>query len=217
MPWNNIISNDAFTSLNMVTQINKNYYYLRINSNSTANTFTNITNLAMNIRVIMKRPIWNNSNRMWGLVFKIYNSTNNLITTYSPQTSNNVDQSFELLSNYYFTISWGNIQKWIDDNHKKAAFHHKSMLDKYDKLEARRQNDRAQAQVNSFNEHAKKNGYSNASDVTEAFGVEIISADSLIEYYEEIKDCNDLNWKIIDKSYKNDDWQDEGIPFKNLK
>jgi hypothetical protein len=53
-----------------------------------------------------------------------------------------------------------NGQKWVDDNHKKAAFHHKSMLDKFDKLEARRQNDRAQAQVKSFTEHAKKNGYS---------------------------------------------------------
>ena len=26
-----------------------------------------------------------------------------------------------------------NGQKWIDDNHKKAAFQHKTMLDKYDK------------------------------------------------------------------------------------
>jgi hypothetical protein len=53
-----------------------------------------------------------------------------------------------------------NQQKWVDDDHKKAAFHHKSMLDKYDKLEARRQNDRAIAQTKSFTEHAKKNGYS---------------------------------------------------------
>lgn len=53
-----------------------------------------------------------------------------------------------------------NGQKWINDDHKKAAFHHKSVLDKYDNLEARRQNDRAQAQVKSFTEHAKKNGYS---------------------------------------------------------
>ena len=58
-----------------------------------------------------------------------------------------------------------NGQKWVDDNHKKAAFHHKSMLDKYDKLEARRQNDRAQAQVKSFTEHAKKNGYSKVKAV----------------------------------------------------
>jgi hypothetical protein len=64
--------------------------------------------------------------------------------------------------------------------------------------------------------NAKKNGYSNASDVTEAFGVKIISADSLIEYYEEIRDCNHLNWKIIDKSYKNNDWQDDEILFQNL-
>lgn len=53
-----------------------------------------------------------------------------------------------------------NGQKWINDDHKKAAFQHKAMLDKYDKLEARRQNDRAMAQVQSFTEHAKKNGYS---------------------------------------------------------
>jgi hypothetical protein len=53
-----------------------------------------------------------------------------------------------------------NGRKWIDDNHKTAAFRHKQMLDKYDKLEARRQNDRAMAQVQSFTEHAKKNGYS---------------------------------------------------------
>jgi hypothetical protein len=53
-----------------------------------------------------------------------------------------------------------NGRKWIDDEHKKAAFHHKEQLDKYDPLEARRQNDRAQAQVSSFTEHAKSNGYS---------------------------------------------------------
>jgi hypothetical protein len=53
-----------------------------------------------------------------------------------------------------------NGRKWIDDEHKKVAFHHKDVLDKYDTLEARRQNDRAQAQVRSFTEHANKNGYS---------------------------------------------------------
>jgi hypothetical protein len=53
-----------------------------------------------------------------------------------------------------------NGQKWIDDAHKKAAFHHKEQLDKYDTLEARRQNDRAMAQMQSFTEHAKSNGYS---------------------------------------------------------
>jgi len=53
-----------------------------------------------------------------------------------------------------------NGQKWINDEHKKAAFHHKEQLDKYDPLEARRQNDRASAQHQSFVEHAKLNGYS---------------------------------------------------------
>jgi len=53
-----------------------------------------------------------------------------------------------------------NDQKWINDEHKKAAFHHKEQLDKYDPLEARRQNDRASAQHQSFVEHAKLNGYS---------------------------------------------------------
>jgi hypothetical protein len=53
-----------------------------------------------------------------------------------------------------------NGQKWIDNEHKKAAFHHKEQLDKYDPLEARRQNDRASAQHQSFVEHAKLNGYS---------------------------------------------------------
>lgn len=58
-----------------------------------------------------------------------------------------------------------NGRKWKDDEHKNAAFHHKAMLDKYDSLEARRQNDRAQAQVKSFLEHAKKNGYSKVKAV----------------------------------------------------
>ena len=53
-----------------------------------------------------------------------------------------------------------NGRKWINDDHKNAAIQHKTMLDKYDNLEARRQNDRAMAQVQSFTEHAKKNGYS---------------------------------------------------------
>ena len=71
-------------------------------------------------------------------------------------------------------------------------------------------------EIKTMFKNAKKNEYSNASDVTEAFGVKIISADSLIEYYEEIRDCNDLNWKIIDKSYINNDWQDENVLFENL-
>ena len=71
-------------------------------------------------------------------------------------------------------------------------------------------------EIKTMFKNAKKNGYSNASDVTEAFGVKIISADSLIEYYEEIRDCNHLNWKIIDKSYKNNNWQNENVLFENL-
>lgn len=55
--------------------------------------------------------------------------------------------------------------KWIDDEHKKAAYHHKEMLDQHDPLEARRQNDRAGAQVKSFVEHAKANGYSGVKKV----------------------------------------------------
>ena len=58
-----------------------------------------------------------------------------------------------------------NGRKWIDDAHKQAAFHHKEELDKYDPLEAKRQNDRAQAQVQSFTEHAKANGYSKVKAV----------------------------------------------------
>lgn len=58
-----------------------------------------------------------------------------------------------------------NGQKWIDEDHKKAAFHHKSKLDSYDQTEARRQNDRAMAQAKSFSEHAKKNGYSGVKAV----------------------------------------------------
>lgn len=49
--------------------------------------------------------------------------------------------------------------KWIDDEHKNAAYHHKDKLDKFDETEARRQNDRAYAQAQSFLEHAKQNGY----------------------------------------------------------
>jgi len=134
-----------------------------------------------------------------------------------------------LLDNYYLKIDNYLIKKyniescswsWNDDDifiektpanikelHKKGFFENSiSYAD-----------DCKNEEIKTMFKNAEKNGYSNASDVTEAFGVEIISADSLIEYYEEIKDCNDLNWKIIDKSYKNDDWQDEGIPFKNLK
>jgi hypothetical protein len=58
-----------------------------------------------------------------------------------------------------------NGQKWIDDEHKKAAFHHKEQLDNHDPLEARRQNDRAMAQVNSFVEHNKAKGYSGVKAV----------------------------------------------------
>lgn len=71
-------------------------------------------------------------------------------------------------------------------------------------------------EIKKMFKNAQKNGYSNASDIMEAFGVEIISADSLIEYYEEITDCNNLNWKIIKKSYKNNNWQDDEILFQNL-
>ena len=72
-------------------------------------------------------------------------------------------------------------------------------------------------EIKTMFKNAEKNGYSNASDIMEAFGVEIISADSLIEYYEEIIDCNDLKWKVIEESYRNDDWQDEGSLFEALK
>ena len=72
-------------------------------------------------------------------------------------------------------------------------------------------------EIKTMFKNAEKNGYSNASDIMEAFGVEIISADSLIEYYEEIIYCNDLKWKVIEESYRNDDWQDEGSLFEALK
>lgn len=55
--------------------------------------------------------------------------------------------------------------KWIDQAHKDAAYHHKDKLDKFDETEARRQNDRAYAQAQSFLEHAKEKGYENPHEV----------------------------------------------------
>jgi hypothetical protein len=53
--------------------------------------------------------------------------------------------------------------------------------------------------------------------VTEAFGTDIIFIDNLIKDYGEITNFKDLNWKIIDKSYKNNDWQDENTLLEDLK
>ena len=72
-------------------------------------------------------------------------------------------------------------------------------------------------EIKTMFENAEKNGYSNATDVTEAFGTDIIYIDNLIKDYGEITNFKDLNWKIIDKSYKNNDWQDENTLFEALK
>jgi len=64
--------------------------------------------------------------------------------------------------------------------------------------------------------HAEKKGYSNPTDIYEAFGVETITTENLLEDYDEIKMCENLQWKIINESYDNDDWQDETKAFQNL-
>jgi hypothetical protein len=102
---NTIVENNSFKAENSDIITNSYQSYLNINSNSTANRYINRTNLTLYITVEMMYPLINNSNnRMWGLVFKIYNSTNNLITTYSPETSDNINQSFLLLKDCYFTF-----------------------------------------------------------------------------------------------------------------
>jgi len=65
--------------------------------------------------------------------------------------------------------------------------------------------------------HAEKKGYSNPTDIYDAFGVETITTENLLEDYDEIMECENLQWKIINESYDNDDWQDETTLFENLK
>jgi hypothetical protein len=64
--------------------------------------------------------------------------------------------------------------------------------------------------------YAKKKGYSNPTDIYDAFGVETITTENLLEDYDEIMECENLQWKIINESYDNDDWQDETKAFENL-
>lgn len=133
-----------------------------------------------------------------------------------------------LLDNYYLKIDNYLIKKhnivsctwsWDDDDIfiEKTPTNIKGLLKQdFFKNSISYAEDCENEEIKTMFKNAEKNGYSNASDVTEAFGVKIISADSLIEYYEEIRDCNDLNWKIIDKSYINNDWQNETALFENL-
>ena len=65
--------------------------------------------------------------------------------------------------------------------------------------------------------HAEKKGYSNPTDIYEAFGVETITTENLLEDYDEIMECENLQWKIINESYDNQNWQIENIMFENLK
>ena len=65
--------------------------------------------------------------------------------------------------------------------------------------------------------HAEKKGYSNPTDIYDAFGVETITTENLLEDYDEIVECENLQWKIINESYDNQNWQIENIMFENLK
>jgi hypothetical protein len=65
--------------------------------------------------------------------------------------------------------------------------------------------------------HAEKKGYSNPTDIYEAFGVETITTENLLEDYDEIMECENLQWKVINESYDNQNWQIENIMFENLK
>ena len=65
--------------------------------------------------------------------------------------------------------------------------------------------------------HAEKKGYSESTDIYEAFGVEIIPIEDLLEDYDEIMECENLQWKIINESYDNENWQIENILIENLK
>jgi hypothetical protein len=80
----------------------------------------------------------------------------------NPASEANVHRGAFNEAMFAYHLNGGN---WIDEEHKKAAFHHKDMLDKHDESEARRQNDRAYAQVQSFLEHAKERGYGNVNQV----------------------------------------------------
>ena len=65
--------------------------------------------------------------------------------------------------------------------------------------------------------HAEKKGYSNPTDIYDAFGVETITTENLLEDYDEIVERENLQWKIINGSYDNQNWQIENIMFENLK
>jgi hypothetical protein len=65
--------------------------------------------------------------------------------------------------------------------------------------------------------HAEKKGYSNPTDIYDAFGVETITTENLLEDYDEIMECENLQWKIINESYDNENWQIENILIENLK
>lgn len=65
--------------------------------------------------------------------------------------------------------------------------------------------------------HAEKKGYSNPTDIYDAFGVETITTENLLEDYDEIVECENLQWKIINESYDNQNWQLENILIENLK
>ena len=65
--------------------------------------------------------------------------------------------------------------------------------------------------------HAEKKGYSNPTDIYDAFGVETITTENLLEDYDEIVECENLQWKVINESYDNQNWQIENIMFENLK
>lgn len=65
--------------------------------------------------------------------------------------------------------------------------------------------------------HAEKKGYSQSTDIYEAFGVETIPIEDLLEDYDEIMECENLQCKTINESYDNDDWENETFLFENLK
>ena len=139
------------------------------------------------------------------------NYIGNLFDNYYLKIDNDLIKKYKIVSSSW---SWDDDNIFIEKTPANTKDLHKEDFFKNPILYAE---DCENEEIKTMFKNAEKNGYSNASDIMEAFGVEIISADSLIEYYEEIIDCNDLKWKVIEESYRNDDWQDEGSLFEALK
>ena len=139
------------------------------------------------------------------------NYIGNLFDNYYLKIDNDLIKKYKIVSSSW---SWDDDNIFIEKTPTNTKDLHKEDFFKNSILHAE---DCENEEIKTMFKNSEKNGYSNASDIMEAFGVEIISADSLIEYYEEIIDCNDLKWKVIEESYRNDDWQDEGSLFEALK